>query len=371
MTELPVDPLWNTVKNYDWGSRTAIATLTGRPVPTSLPEAEMWLGAHPSGSSSLVRQGTRRSLAETVAADPLTELGRPTAERFGSRLPYLLKLIAVDLPLSLQVHPSQEQAEEGFARGAYVDPFSKPELICALTPFTALAGFRAARQAADLLEELGVPELQPVIALLAEEETTAALRVLVEWPADSRRDLVASIVRGATAAGRPDHALVVRLAGLHPEDPACLAPLLLERYELEPGEAIFLGAGVLHCYLSGFGVEIMSGSDNVLRAGPDQQADRGGGAAAGDGPLRAAPAGRAGEERLPYARAGVQPGQCQSRCGLPAGGRRAAHPAVHAGRGRGGRTDPAPGGVRFVSAAAGPIDLRGSGTLFWAEPGQQ
>ena len=73
------------MKNYDWGSRTAIATLTGRPVPTSLPEAEMWLGAHPSGSSSLVRQGTRRSLAETVAADPLTELGRPTAERFGSR----------------------------------------------------------------------------------------------------------------------------------------------------------------------------------------------------------------------------------------------------------------------------------------------
>ncbi|MFC7640609.1 hypothetical protein ACFQX6_06000 [Streptosporangium lutulentum] len=112
-----------------------------------------------------------------------------------------------------------------------------------------------------------MPELRPVVALLAGEETTAALRVLVEWLADSRRELVASIVRGAEAAGGPDHALVVRLADLHPEDPACLAPLLLERYELEPGEAIFLGAGVLHCYLSGFGVEIMSGSDNVLRAG--------------------------------------------------------------------------------------------------------
>jgi mannose-6-phosphate isomerase len=371
VTELPVDPLWNTVKNYDWGSRTAIATLTGRPVPTSLPEAEMWLGAHPSGSSSLVRQGTRRSLAETVAADPLTELGRPTAERFGSRLPYLLKLIAVDLPLSLQVHPSQEQAEEGFARGAYVDPFSKPELICALTPFTALAGFRAARQAADLLEELGVPELQPVIALLAEEETTAALRALVEWPAGSRRDLVTSIVRGATAAGRPDHALVVRLAGLHPEDPACLAPLLLERYELEPGEAIFLGAGVLHCYLSGFGVEIMSGSDNVLRAGltskPIEVEELLRVTVPSALPLRVEPVKNVYRTPAPeFSLGSVSPGPgFLLEGGVPR--------ILLCTRGEveaGGRTL-RQGESAFVSAAAGPIDLRGSGTLFWAEPGQQ
>lgn len=146
----------------------------------------MWLGTHPSGSSSVLRQGAWHSLAETVAADPMAELGKETVKRFGTRLPYLLKLIAVDLPLSLQVHPSRRQAEEGYARGVYVDPFPKPELICALTPFTALAGFRPPREAAALIGGLGVPDLEPVVAPLAAGDASAALHALVEWPKEGR-----------------------------------------------------------------------------------------------------------------------------------------------------------------------------------------
>ncbi|MFJ2030449.1 mannose-6-phosphate isomerase, class I [Streptosporangium sp. NPDC087985] len=252
--------LSNPVKDYAWGSRSDLAALTGRPVPAPGPEAEMWLGTHPAGPSLLAGDG--RSLADVVGADPLGQLGPATVARHGERLPYLMKLIAVAQPLSLQVHPSAEQAAEGHARGVYVDPWPKPELVCALTPFTALAGFRSAGQAAMLLARLCVPALEDVVSLLEAGSPVAALRALLERP-----EMVEQVVWAASAVHHPDYDLVVRLARRHPGDPACLAPLLLRRHDLAPGEALFLGAGVLHCYLDGFGVEIMGSSDNVVRAG--------------------------------------------------------------------------------------------------------
>ncbi|MFF0309961.1 mannose-6-phosphate isomerase, class I [Streptosporangium sp. NPDC004379] len=252
--------LANPVKDYAWGSRTDIAALTGRPVPAPGPEAEMWLGAHPAGPSRL--DGDGRSLAELAAADPAGVLGAATADRYGGRLPYLMKLIAVDRPLSLQVHPTAEQAAHGHARGVYGDPWPKPELVCAITPFTALAGFRDGGQAAMLVGRLGVRELREVTELLAAGSLLDALAALLE-----RREAAERIAWAASAVHHPDYALVARLARLYPGDPACLAPLLLRRHELAPGQALFLGAGVLHCYLRGFGVEIMGASDNVMRAG--------------------------------------------------------------------------------------------------------
>ncbi|GLX00226.1 mannose-6-phosphate isomerase, class I [Microtetraspora sp. NBRC 16547] len=261
-----MDLLTNPIKPYPWGSRTAIAGLTGR--AASGPEAEMWFGAHPSGPSRLRRDGTELTLIDAIAADPVSELGRPSVERFGERLPYLLKLIAVDRPLSLQVHPTAEQAADGYARGDrnYCDPWPKPELICALTPFSALAGLRAPEQAATLVERLGVPALNPVVERLADGDMLGGLRVLLDLPG-SRAELVRSIAWAASAVQQPDFELIERLARLYPEDPVVLAPLLMRRHELEPGQAMYLGAGVLHCYISGFGVEIMGSSDNVLRAG--------------------------------------------------------------------------------------------------------
>ncbi|RCG22816.1 mannose-6-phosphate isomerase, class I [Sphaerisporangium album] len=252
--------LTNPLKDYAWGSRTDIAELTGRPAPSPGPEAEMWLGAHPAGPSMLTGDG--RSLADLIADDPAAGLGAATLERHGARLPFLLKLIAVARPLSLQVHPSAEQAVDGHARGVYGDPWPKPELVCALTPFTALAGFRPADQAAMLVERLGVSALKDVVALLAGGSPLQALEALLDG-----RDIAEQVVWAASAVHHPDYALIVRLARCYPGDPACVAPLLLRRHELVPGQALFLGAGVLHCYVKGFGVEIMGSSDNVVRAG--------------------------------------------------------------------------------------------------------
>ncbi|WP_308169842.1 mannose-6-phosphate isomerase, class I [Acrocarpospora catenulata] len=256
-----MDLLTNPIKDYAWGSRTAIAALTGR--TAAGPEAEMWLGAHPSGPSRLARAGVQTTLDAVIAADPAGELGAGLVERFGERLPYLMKLIAVDQPLSMQVHPSVEQAAEGFIRGDrnYSDPWPKPEMICALTPFAALAGFRPPGESAALLTALDLPALAPVIDRLAAGDVLGALRTLVTWPADARAALVQDVVRACELD------LVAELAALYPSDPAVLAPLLMRRHDLAPGQALYLGAGVLHCYLKGFGVEIMGSSDNVLRAG--------------------------------------------------------------------------------------------------------
>ncbi|WP_061290788.1 mannose-6-phosphate isomerase, class I [Herbidospora cretacea] len=256
-----MDLLTNPIKDYSWGSRTAIAALTGR--TATGPEAEMWLGAHPSGPSRLSRDGVDNALNEIIAADPVGELGAEVVERFGERLPYLMKLIAVDQALSMQVHPTLDQAAEGFLRGDknYSDPWPKPEMIVALTPFSALAGFRPGPEAAGLVAALGLPALQPVVDRLAADDVLGALRVLLELPAEERPQLVSDVVR---ASGDP---LVATLAATYPSDPAVLAPLLMRHHELAPGQAIYLGAGVLHAYLSGFGVEIMGSSDNVLRAG--------------------------------------------------------------------------------------------------------
>ncbi|GAA0404958.1 mannose-6-phosphate isomerase, class I [Microbispora corallina] len=261
-----MDLLTNPIKDYAWGSRTAIAALMGR--PAGGPEAEMWLGAHPASPSLLSGNGSPVSLADAVAADPEGTLGRPVVERFGERLPYLLKVIAVDQPLSLQVHPDSEQAADGFARGDanYADPWHKPEMICAITPFRGLAGFRPADQAAMLVGRLQVEALTPVADALRDGDVLAALRLLLEWPG-SRRELVEAVVWAASSVHQPDYALVAKLARRYPEDPAVLAPLLMRRHELAPGDALYLGAGVLHCYLDGFGVEIMACSDNVMRAG--------------------------------------------------------------------------------------------------------
>src|SRR5690606_37032516 len=144
-------------------------------------------------------------------ADPVGMLGQPVVDRFGERLPYLMKLIAVDRPLSLQVHPDAAQAADGHARGDanYTDPWHKPELVCALTPFTGLVGLRPADQAAKLIDRLHVQALQPVVDRLADGDRLGALRTLLEIT-EPRRKLIESVVWAASAVHHPEYALVVR-----------------------------------------------------------------------------------------------------------------------------------------------------------------
>ncbi|MEU6243293.1 mannose-6-phosphate isomerase, class I [Streptomyces sp. NPDC047024] len=272
-----MDRLDNTVRPYAWGSPTAIPQLLGTE-PTGQPQAEMWMGAHPGAPS----RTPRGPLTEVIAADPERELGAAAVAKFGPRLPFLLKILAAGAPLSLQVHPDLAQAREGYAdeelRGIpvdapdrnYKDANHKPELICALTEFDGLCGFRPAAEAAALLEGLGVDSLKPYADILRARPEDAALREALTAILTADPEDMAHTVAEATAAftrlGGP-YAPYAGTARHYAGDPGVIAALLLNHVRLQPGEALFLGAGVPHAYLDGMGVEIMANSDNVLRCG--------------------------------------------------------------------------------------------------------
>ncbi|MER6565664.1 mannose-6-phosphate isomerase, class I [Streptomyces sp. NPDC001093] len=272
-----MDRLDNTVRPYAWGSPTAIPHLLGVE-PTGEPQAEMWMGAHPGAPS----RTARGSLVEVIDANPEDELGKAAVAKFGPRLPFLLKILAAGAPLSLQVHPNLAQAGEGYAdeerRGIpvdaphrnYKDANHKPELICALTEFDGLCGFRDPVRAADALDGLGVPALKPYVDLLHAHPEDAALReVLTAILTADPEEMAHTVAEAAAACARlgGDYAPYADLAQHYPGDPGVIAAMLLNHVRLQPGEALFLGAGVPHAYISGLGVEIMANSDNVLRCG--------------------------------------------------------------------------------------------------------
>ena len=282
--------LENPVRPYAWGSRTVIAELRGEPTPSPHPEAEMWLGAHPGDPSHLVgRDGRRTSLLDAVRSDPEGLLGADRSVKWSGNLPYLLKVLAADEPLSLQAHPSAAQAAEGFARENaagipvdaptrnYRDASHKPELICALTEFHALVGFREIPQTLALLRALDVAELAPHVALLAAEPDAAGLRALfTTWITLPQSVLDRAVPALQTACVRlaqqgrefaREARMALELSERYPGDAGVLAALLLNLVVLAPGEALYLPAGNLHAYLSGAGVELMANSDNVLRGG--------------------------------------------------------------------------------------------------------
>ncbi|GAB2751037.1 mannose-6-phosphate isomerase, class I [Kitasatospora kifunensis] len=285
-----MDRLANTVRPYAWGSTTAIPALLGEQ-PTGEPQAELWLGAHPGEPSRVDRGAGPQPLNQVIAAAPAAELGAEAVEKFGPTLPFLLKVLAAELPLSLQVHPSLAQAREGFAAEEaagvpveaghrnYKDANHKPELICALEPFDGLCGFRDPLATAELMEGLAVPGLAPLIDLLRTKPAAQALRETLATVLTTDSSVVAVTVKeladalDRSLATEPDSSWAPAWAGYayaakhFPGDAGVLAALLLNFVQLQPGEALYLGAGVPHAYLKGTGVEIMANSDNVLRCG--------------------------------------------------------------------------------------------------------
>ncbi|MFD6112833.1 mannose-6-phosphate isomerase, class I [Streptomyces yangpuensis] len=276
-----MDRLTNTIRPYAWGSTTALPALLGVE-PTGEPQAELWMGAHPGAPSRVDRGAGERSLAEVIAADPEGELGAATVAKFGPGLPFLFKILAAGAPLSLQVHPDLAQAKAGFEdeerRGIpidaghrnYKDPNHKPEMICAITTFDGLCGFRSPQASADLFEGLGVGSLKPYADLLRAHPEEAALReVLTAVLTADREQMARTVTETAAAAAHlgGEYATYAALAHEYPGDPGVLAAMLLNHVRLQPGEALFLGAGVPHAYFDGLGVELLANSDNVLRAG--------------------------------------------------------------------------------------------------------
>jgi mannose-6-phosphate isomerase len=281
---MTVFAMTNPVMAYAWGSHDSIAALQHRDRSVG-PEAELWMGAHPHASSTLVSAGGEVALDAAIAADPLMYLGEQVLARFGPRLPFLLKVLAAAEPLSLQVHPDPARARSGFeaedAAGidrsaperSYRDPYAKPEMIVALDRFEAMQGFRPAAEAAALLRAIGAPLLGSLGAdLVAGLTTGAAFMRLVEWPAVERPALVEQLLAGAraariTAPGEPAFRWIEALATSYPGDSGAAAPALLNYVLLEPGRALLIAPGEIHAYLRGTGVEILGGSDNVIRGG--------------------------------------------------------------------------------------------------------
>ncbi|GAA0997644.1 mannose-6-phosphate isomerase, class I [Nocardiopsis tropica] len=276
--------LTNQVRPYAWGARTAIPRLLGAD-PDGTPQAELWLGAHHGAPSTAHCEDGPRPLPRLIADDPRRVLGHGTAERFGARLPFLLKFLAAEAPLSLQVHPDATRARAGFdaeeragipldaPHRNYRDPHHKPELLLALEPFEALCGFREPAATGAELRGLTCELAVLLRADLAVPDTHAALRAaltrLLTLPDGSRERLLDEFVAEWSASGpRGAHGdIVADLAVRYPGDPGAVASLLLNRVTLGPGQALFLPAGNLHAYLQGTAVEVMASSDNVLRAG--------------------------------------------------------------------------------------------------------
>lgn len=257
-----------------------MAEFLGRTAPTAEPEAELWIGAYPACPSRLA---DGRTLQELIAADPTAALGAAAVARFGPRLPFLMKVLTIGAPLSLQAHPNAAQAEHGFAAEEaagvpldapsrnYRDARHKPEMLCALTPVEAFCGFRAVPETVALLDKLAVAELEGLRDLLSGAGLRDAVRWVFDLPDDVIDGAVSAVGKAApTVLSGPYVAAlqwISRLAEKYPNDRGVLLTLLCGFFRLEPGEALVIPAGCLHAYLCGVGVEIMAESDNVLRGG--------------------------------------------------------------------------------------------------------
>ncbi|MDR0383108.1 MAG: mannose-6-phosphate isomerase, class I [Spirochaetaceae bacterium] len=271
--------LRNKIKRYDWGSAEYIPELLGIENSERESYAEMWMGTHPNGPSFAVLDD-----------------GEAPLSRVSGELPFLFKLLAAEKPLSIQAHPDKAQAEAGYAeenarnipldapRRVYKDPNHKPEIICALTPFRALCGFRKTDGIRKRLSLFSCPSAKKLLRPLdsgANLNAGAAengalkefLSLLFELSTDERAELSEYINENIQNMKdeRPEYAaeleLTGHLAALFPRDPSALSPLYLNLIELAPGEAIFVPAGILHSYIHGAGAELMAASDNVIRGG--------------------------------------------------------------------------------------------------------
>ena len=296
--------LQNTVKNYDWGSPEWIPALVGQKNLSRVPWAELWMGVNPLAPSRVVLQEENESGEAGYGEAPLLSalidqekeafLG-PDAGRIYGTLPFLFKVLAAAKPLSIQVHPNREQAEEGFDRENqagiplnapnrnYRNPNHKPEIICAIEPFAALCGFRKAAEIAFLTEIISQGSegalkagFETLISALKEENKNpheAFLSGLFSLGTEARQALGPFIKAQVPLleSDFPEYLdewkLCSYLAGLYPGDIGIIAPLYLNIIELEPGEAMYLPAGVFHSYIHGMGMELMADSDNVLRGG--------------------------------------------------------------------------------------------------------
>lgn len=274
--------LESNIQNYHWGDKDFLAQLQGR-TPTGKPEAELWMGSHPKSPSRI--QGTSLNLKEIIERNPEKTLGN-RAHDFGNELPFIMKVLAIGNPLSIQVHPSEDQAAKGhkreitlgdhlaFDRRSYLSPRGKKEIVCALTNFEAKFGFRPISDIVQIMtcstspESIGIAEILKTGDSDDEKLRSTVQKILNYSPEQVQAmtlDLSTSIQENVVSARELEH--FRKLIKIYPSDPGLLIFLLLNFVTLRPGEAMYVPPGVTHAYLQGHAIEITSNSDNVLRCG--------------------------------------------------------------------------------------------------------
>jgi len=277
--------LRNPIQNYAWGSKSFIPQLTGESAPEDVPQAELWMGAHPKAPSLVWHDGEWVPLPKLIREDPEGVLGKSAANRFSNKLPFLFKVLAAERPLSIQAHPNRDQARQGFARENslevplnaphrnYKDDNHKPEIICALTPFWALIGFREFEDIIALTDRLEASSFRDRVMDSCGQANHESLRRLftrlLTMDGDVQRRMVAEVLESCEKYAGADKAFewTVKLNRAYARDMGVLSPLLMKIVRLEPGEAMYISSGQLHSYLEGAGIELMANSDNVLRGG--------------------------------------------------------------------------------------------------------
>ena len=272
-------PLKNPIQNYAWGSHTILGRMRNVPVPTEQPEAELWVGAHPAAPSVATVDQQAQALNTLVANQPDRFL---PAERAADWFPFLFKILAIEAPLSIQVHPTPEQAIAGFedeqARGIaldapnrnYKDRYSKPETVIALTDMQVLTGVRETEQLRVLARFFQAHWLEERLELAPK----ALLTEIIRMDREQADAAVAALVAAAASLTDSDNALVADAARLvqhvhakYPGDRGLLVAFVMNLLHLAPGDSAFTPDGQVHAYVSGSAIELMNPSDNVMRAG--------------------------------------------------------------------------------------------------------
>lgn len=271
--------------HYPWGTVDFIPDLLGINNSDGEHYAELWMGTHPRGESVTLEDG--QPVSDIIKSDPESILGKKTLDKFGGSLPFLFKVLSAGSPLSIQAHPNKKQAEEGYERENrasvpldaynrnYRDNNHKPEIICALTPFTAMCGFRTSQEINTLFAGTGSQLYREFLySLLNPAEEKAEPAILKDFfstymvlEEEIKRDLIEEVLSWAKGEGIREAELVRKFAELYPGDSGVLSPLFLNVFSLKKGEALFQGPGELHAYVEGTGIELMANSDNVLRGG--------------------------------------------------------------------------------------------------------
>ncbi|WP_394144616.1 mannose-6-phosphate isomerase, class I [Vibrio atypicus] len=275
-------PMTNIIQNYAWGSPSSFNQLFGIANQSGEPQAEIWMGAHPNGCSMVMADGQETTLSNLISQNLSLFLSEKVARRFGE-LPYLFKVLAAEKALSIQVHPNKQQAETGYAleeqqgipltagNRNYKDANHKPELVYALTDYTAMNGFRPIAEILELFNSLDIPELHSLVNDLAGDQTPNGLASffsgLLSLQGEQKEMALMMLLMKAKLSDAPVFHLISELEQQYPGDVGLFAPLLLNVITLQPGQAMYLDAETPHAYIKGTGLEIMANSDNVLRAG--------------------------------------------------------------------------------------------------------